>query len=180
LKNKFFDIFFNFIVNSNYFPYLCGLIVIIVHVSVLKCKFSILPVTIAAFLLVAFTAVPHHHHGAMMCLATEQHEDAHDEANHVCTPHHCDGEKAPNANSHCAAELEYIASAQQEIDDDHFCKLQHLPFHLLPTLFAWVNLSGNLAVTPGKKYKYRPVVAVIESAGAGQSHGLRAPPALLS
>jgi hypothetical protein len=138
-----------------------------VHQSVLKCKFSILSVAIAAFLLVAVAAVPHHHHGAMMCLATTHHEDAHDH-------------DAPNTNSHCAAELEYLASAQQEIDDDHSCALPHPPFHLLPALFVPVNLSGNLVAPPGSKHKYRPAVAIAESAGAGQSHGLRAPPALLS
>jgi hypothetical protein len=146
----------------------------------LKRKFSILSVVIAASLLVAFTAVPHHHHGAMMCLVTQHHEDedAHDrEADHACTPYHCGGEETPSASSHCVAELEYLASTQQEINCNHFsCTLHHPPFHLLPALFVLVNLSDDLATTPGRKHKYRPVVAIVESADAGQSHGLRAPP----
>jgi hypothetical protein len=162
-------------VSSNYFPYLCG---VIVYSLVLIRKFSILSVVIAASLMVAFIVVPHHHHGAMMCLVTQHHEDAHGhQADHACTPHHCDGEEAPNAGSHCVAELEYLASNQQEINCHHFsCTLHHPPFHLLPALFVPVNLSDDLATTPGRKHKYRPVIAIVESAGAGQNHGLRAPP----
>ena len=144
----------------------------------LKGKFSILTVAIAAFLLVAFTAVPHHHHGAMMCMATEHHEEAHShDADHTCATPHCAGEENTNTDSHCVAELEYLASAQQEINGKPFsCTLHHPPFPLLPALFVWVNLSDDVATAPGRKHKYRPAVLLIKSADAGQTHGLRAPP----
>jgi hypothetical protein len=168
-------------VNSNYFPYLCSAKE---YKSVaLKGKLSILVVAFAAFALVAFTAVPHHHHGVMMCMATEHHEKAHDhDTDHACTGHHHDaGNENADANGHCVAELEYLASTQQEINCKHFsCTLHHPPFPVLPALFVLVNLSDDFATAPGRKHKYRPAVVIVESADAGQSHGLRAPPALLS
>jgi hypothetical protein len=146
----------------------------------LKRKLSILPVAFAALLLVAFTAVPHHHHGAMLCLATAQHEEAHNhDLDDACTAHHCAGENHANAGNHCAAEQEYLVSAQQEINCKHFsCTLHHPhpPFPLLPALFVPVNVPDNPAATPGGTHPYRPAVLLPESSGASQTHGLRAPP----
>jgi hypothetical protein len=68
-------------------------------------------------------------------------------------------------------------SAQQEMPCKHFsCMLHHQPFPLLPALFVLVNLSDDPATASGITHKYRPVVVLSESAGAGQIHGLRAPP----
>jgi hypothetical protein len=144
----------------------------------LKSKLSILTVAFAAFLLVAFTAVPHHHHGAMMCLATAQHEEAHEhDMDDACTEHHCAGEDDANTDDHCAAELEYLVSAHQEINCKHFsCTSHHPPFPLLPALFVLVNVPNNPVTAPGSTCTYRPAVLLLESAGASQIHGLRAPP----
>jgi Ni/Co efflux regulator RcnB len=143
----------------------------------LKNKLSILTVTIAAFLLVAFTVVPHHHHGAMMCMTTEHHEEAHhDDEHHACATHHGAGGETADTDDHCVAEQEYLVFDQQETNCKPLsCTLHHPPFSLLPALFVWVNLSGDAATAPGK-HKYRPAVLLVESAGAGQIHGLRAPP----
>jgi hypothetical protein len=161
---------------SNYFPYLYG---VIMRKLALKGKFSILTVAIAAFLLLAFTAVPHHHHGAMMCMTTEHHDEAHNhDEGHACAAHHGDGEEHTDANNHCVAEVEYLVSAQQEINGKHFsCTLHHPPFPLLPALFVWINFSDDFVAAPfGSKHKYRSAVFLIKSADAGQIHGLRAPP----
>jgi hypothetical protein len=154
--------------------------------TTLKAKFSIFSVAIAALLLVAFTAVPHHHHGAMMCMAAAHHEDAHDrdanhDADHACSTHRCAADDDAAADGYCAAELEYLVSAQQEINCHHFsCTLHHPPFPLLPALFVWVKLEADVAATPGEKHKYRPAALLSESAGTGQIHGLRAPPVRLT
>ena len=133
-------------------------------------------VTIAAFLLVAFTVVPHHHHGAMMCMTAEHHEVAHNhDEGHVCTTHHGAGGETANTDDHCVAEQEYLVSDQQETNCKPFSCTLHHP--LLRALFVWVNLSGDAATAPGK-HKYRPAVLLAESAGAGQIHGLRAPPVI--
>ncbi|MDR2449572.1 MAG: hypothetical protein LBD52_06395 [Prevotellaceae bacterium] len=144
----------------------------------LKSKFSIFSVAVAAFMLVAFTATPHHHHGVMMCLVTEHHREAHNHnAEHACAAHHGAGEENHDTDGCCVAEVEYLVSAQQEITCKHFsCTLHHPPFPLLPALFVWVNLSDDAATASGRKHKYRPAVLLPEFACAGQIHGLRAPP----
>jgi hypothetical protein len=157
--------------------------------SILKNKLSILTVAFAALMLVTTAAVPHHHHGAMMCMAvaTCTHHEAHDhcthhDAHHACTAHHDAGDTHAEANGHCAAELEYLVTAQQETGCKHFsCTLHHHP-HLpfLPALFVLVNLSCDFAALPGGTHRYRPAVLLIESVAASQIHGLRAPPVRLT
>jgi hypothetical protein len=142
----------------------------------LKSKFSILTVTVSAFMMIAFTTVPHHHHGVMMCMAAEYHGDVCHDTEGRSAAHHCS-----DANGYCAAEREYLVADQQEMSCRHFsCAQYHPPFPLLPALFVLVNLSNDLDAPPDKAHRYRPGVSLLTSAYTGQSHGLRAPPALLS
>jgi hypothetical protein len=127
-------------------------------------KLSILPVIVAAFLLITFTAIPHHHHGIMMCVELVQGEDTHH------------GEEHRADNAHCVAETEYLVFENHDINGKALT-CNH-PYPILPTLFATANLwDGNLtAPITGLNYTYRIYSALYTSTDVCSQHGLRAPP----
>jgi hypothetical protein len=151
----------------------------------LKHKFIILPVFVAVFIMQLFTVIPHHHHGMMVCIATEQQcehkcEYGHDE-HHTCMEHHDSNDTNPQTYTHCVAEGEYFIPDSHEIN----CKISSCALHdaryFLPLLFTPANLPDDLNIVPaGTRYRYGAVVLLQDSIYAGQICGLRAPPAVLS
>lgn len=143
-----------------------------------KRTLSILPVALAALLLVLFHIIPHHHHREMICLAVElceQDQTINDEH----TRHH--GHSSQEENTHpCFADLEYtqkILSPQKAksltTDTDGLfsppCFLAGLPAgtHILP-----IRSITRIVSTPYRRH--------LPESDPQSRPGLRAPPRLIS
>ncbi|MDR2469209.1 MAG: hypothetical protein LBD27_01850 [Tannerella sp.] len=136
----------------------------------MKRLFSITVVFAAAMLSLVFTFVPHHHHSdRIFCLQTdcceEEEEDTHS--------HSCDDAPA------CIVEMQYILSTENgEQKIKTVSSTRNHPFSYTASFFLAVRMHTGILQPPSLCDKAcREPLLLYQSACAGLSHGLRAPPA---
>lgn len=77
-------------------------------------RISIVSVVLALTAMLAAISVPHHHHGAVLCMAVENHANAGRDsaAEHQCPPQE-------HRDSHCVAESEYTVQRDDSAGSVH-------------------------------------------------------------
>lgn len=139
-----------------------------------KCSISVIAVSIILFLILA--VVPHHHHRGIACIVIELCEQ--DNAVNDEHTHHSDtdGEEAHDEN--CIAESKFtIPSSVDETKYKHSTDhndTSSFPLFLAGYLFNYCLESSFIESDYGKH------ILNYLSAEISQSHGLRAPPTILS
>jgi hypothetical protein len=130
-----------------------------------KRNVSILFITIASFILLALAVVSHHHHEGLPCIVTE-HRDLPDDGEHGT----------------CIVESEYTAP---KTIDEIKCKIvscrNHDSNHLFPMFFLaadFLPLATEISTSDNKCGDY--ILLLYKSSDANLSHGLRAPPFVIS
>jgi hypothetical protein len=127
---------------------------------------SISFIAIACSILLAIAVVPHHHHDGLPCIVATEHTDL---------PDGCERET-------CLAESEYIAP---KTIDEIKCKIascrNHDFGHLFPVLFLTADfLSFTTEISTAGITCGEYILLLYKSSDASPSHGLRAPPFIIS
>jgi hypothetical protein len=127
---------------------------------------SILFIATAGFVLQAVEVVPHHHHDGLPCIAASEHTDLPDGCGHDT----------------CLAESEYIAP---KTIDEIKCRItscrNHDFSHLFPVLFLAADFLSFTTEIPASGITCgEDILLLYKSSDTGPSHGLRAPPFVIS
>lgn len=139
---------------------------------------SIICIAISTLVLLVFAILPHHHHGEETCIVMEYCEQ--DDA--INDEHTChNNETNEQHGGSCAVELKFTVP---HFNDEAKCKISsckeynhnHIyfsPVYFLVADFFRVDIGDSATGTDCVER-----ISFYESADAGQSHGLRAPPFL--
>jgi hypothetical protein len=146
----------------------------------MKRNVSISLIALATVMMLVSGFVPHHHHEGVACVITE-HCEKDDTTDEKHTNHLADN--GMHHGQSCVVESDYISNIDRRIKSkvsscDDCDNPDHI--HVFPILCLVADfrsyLPGNVTLNP----EYGEYIPSYTSADVRQSHGLRAPPFILS
>lgn len=135
----------------------------------MKRIFSIVPIVIAILSIVVISAMPHHHHGEVLCTVVERCEQ-----DNAYNDEHTGQDSGESREINCIADAEYVLSNTNKDELVSYNEGYSLSFFLF--FSAFTGCLVRVRVQLYREVMYGEYGVSCTSALLGDSRGLRAPP----